>query len=56
MTERHGIVTKPSQTREPARGTVNREGGGTVYPTLGGGRKVFRVMAQWGTTFGWSAR
>ena len=56
MTESPRIVTKPSQTREPERGTVNHEGGGTVHPTLGGGRRVFRVMAKLGTALWWSAR
>jgi hypothetical protein len=56
MTENRRIVTKPSQTREPERSTVNHEGGGTVHPTLGGGHRVFRVMTQWGTAFWWSDR
>jgi hypothetical protein len=34
---RHRIVTKSAQTRAPARAIVNREGGGTIHPTLGGG-------------------
>ena len=56
MTERHTIFTKPSQTREPRSGTVNREGGGTVHPTLGGGCRVFLGMARWGTAFEGSPR
>jgi hypothetical protein len=56
MTERHTIFTKPSQTREPTRGTVNREGGGTVHPTLGGGCRVSSGMARSGTAFVGSAR
>jgi hypothetical protein len=51
MTERHTIFTKPSQTREPGRGTVNREGGGTVHPTLGGGYVVSPDVARSGTAF-----
>jgi len=49
MTERHKIFTTPSQTREPTTGTVNREGGGTAHPTLGGGCRVSPGMARWGT-------
>jgi hypothetical protein len=49
MTERHTIFTKPSLTREPTWSTVNREGGGTIHPTLGGGCAVFPGMARWGT-------
>ncbi len=56
MTERHTILTKPSQTREPTWSTVNREGGGTAHPTLGGGCRVFQGMARWGTAFVGSAR
>jgi hypothetical protein len=56
MTERHTIFTKPSQTREPKRGTVNREGGGTVHPTLGGGCRVSAGMVRWRTAFAGSAR
>jgi hypothetical protein len=55
MTETHTIFTKPSQTREPGRGTVNREGGGTVHPTLGGGYVVSPDVARWGTAFAGSA-
>ena len=51
MTERHTIFTKPSQTREPTSGTVNREGGGSVHPTLGGGYVVSPGMARSGTAF-----
>jgi hypothetical protein len=51
MTERHGIVTKQSQTGEPKRGTVNREGGGSIRPTLGGGCGVSPGMARCGTAF-----
>jgi len=56
MTERHKIFTTPSQTREPTTGTVNREGGGTAHPTLGGGWRVSPGMARWGTAFAGSAR
>jgi hypothetical protein len=56
MTERHTIFTKASQTREPGRGTVNREGGGTVHPTLGGGCRVSPALARWGTAFAVSVR
>ena len=56
MTERHKIFTTPSQTREPTTGTVNREGGGTVHPTLGGGCRVSPGVARWGTAFVGSAR
>jgi len=56
MTERHTIFTNPSQTREPRRSTVNREGGGTVHPTLGGGFVFSPGMARWGTTFVGSAQ
>jgi len=56
MTERQTIFTKPSQTREPRRGTVNREGGGTVHPALGGGCRVSPGVARWGTAFVGSAR
>jgi len=34
---RHQIVTKPARTRAPERAIVDREGGGTLHPTLGGG-------------------
>jgi len=56
MTERHTIFTKPSQTREPTRNTINREGGGTVHPTLGGGCMVSPGMASWDTASVGSAR
>ena len=56
MTERHTFFTTPSQTREPTTDTVNREGGGTAHPTLGGGCRVSPGMARWGTAFAGSAR
>jgi hypothetical protein len=56
MTESPGIFTKPSQTGEARRGTVNREGGGSVHPTLGGGCGVSPGMARSGTPFGGLAR
>jgi hypothetical protein len=37
MTHRHTIDTNATQTREPRTGTVSREGGGSLHPTLGGG-------------------
>jgi hypothetical protein len=36
-TNRHRIVTQPAQTRAPAHGIVDHEGGGKFHPTLGGG-------------------
>jgi hypothetical protein len=36
-TTRHRIVTKSAQTGAPGQAIVNREGGGTVHPTLGCG-------------------
>jgi hypothetical protein len=36
-TNRREIVTVQSQTRAPERAIVDREGGGTSHPTLGGG-------------------
>jgi hypothetical protein len=56
MTERHTIFTKPSLTREPTWSTVNREGGGTVHPTLGGECRVFPGMTHWGSALAGSAR
>jgi hypothetical protein len=56
MTERRTIFTKPSQTREPKSGTVNREGGGSVLPTPGGGYGVSPGMARWGTAAEGSTR
>jgi hypothetical protein len=35
-TNQHRIVTEAAQTRAPARAIVDREGGGTFHPTLGG--------------------
>jgi hypothetical protein len=42
-TDRHEAGTKPSQTRQRLAGSVNREGGGTTHPTLGGGIGVTRA-------------
>jgi hypothetical protein len=47
--ERSTIFTKPSQTGEPKPATVDREGGGSVHPTLGGGRVLSQGMAGWDT-------
>ena len=36
-TNRHEFGTDPAQTRARMAGIVDREGGGTAHPTLGGG-------------------
>jgi hypothetical protein len=51
MTERHTLFTKASQTRQSDAGTVSREGGGSVHPTLGGGYVVSPDVARSGTAF-----
>ncbi len=56
MTERHRIFTKLSQTRDPEAGTINREGRGSLHPTLGGGCGVSPDMARWDRAFQGSAR
>jgi len=56
MTERHRIFTKPSQTGDAEAGTVNREGGGSVHPTLGGGCVVSQDMARSDAAFEGLAR
>ena len=45
------IVTNAAQTREPNSGTVNREGGGSIRPTLGGGYLVSTGTPTSGTAF-----
>jgi hypothetical protein len=47
--ERHTIDASPAQTREPGSGSVNREGGGSVHPTQGGGLRALSGMAGWAT-------
>jgi hypothetical protein len=54
--ERHPVGTNRSQTREPKSATVNREGGGAVDPTLGGGFGGSTATAGLDTPFGGAAR
>jgi hypothetical protein len=54
--KRHTIGAYASQTCEPKSATVNREGGGTVYPTLGGGFGSSAATAGLDTAFGGAAR
>jgi hypothetical protein len=56
VTERHTIVTNPSQTRERKTASVSREGGGSVRPTLGGGCGFSTATARSGTVFAVPAR
>jgi len=42
--ERHTIDASTAQTREQGSGSVNREGGGSVLPTQGGGRRAWSGM------------
>jgi hypothetical protein len=53
--ERPTIFTKPSQTGEPETATVNRESGGSVHPTLGGGYVLSPAMVGLGTALEGSA-
>jgi len=41
-TKSHSIVTEPSHMRAPLPGIVDREGGGMLFPTLGGGLPEMR--------------
>jgi hypothetical protein len=42
--ERHTIDASTAQTCEPGSGSVNREGGGSVHPTQGGGLPALSGM------------
>ena len=44
MRERDTIDASTAQTRERGSGSVNREGGGSVLPTQGGGLRAWSGM------------
>ena len=56
MTHRLTIDTNATQTREQRTGTISREGGGSLHPTLGGGSVGVPDTFRWGVAGGGGSR